>query len=105
MESGRHRVFNFAMDILNPKFLFEKLDVVLDSLKSVAESNVAIGFVLKIVAEGISRYHKKTHKKTLLQRSKLEGTTKDLTKVKTLLSNTDVFGKCTKEQSNTKWKL
>ena len=36
IENGRHRVYNLAMDTLDPTHLLEKLDVVFDSLKSAA---------------------------------------------------------------------
>ena len=55
MENGRHRIYNFAMDNLDRKYLLEKLIVVFDSLKCAAELNVAFGFVLKNLKDGSSR--------------------------------------------------
>ena len=54
-ESGRHRVYNFAMEILDPKQLSEKLDVVFDNLKCEAKLKVAFGFVFKNVEDGSCR--------------------------------------------------
>ena len=55
MENGRHRFYNFAMDILDAKYLLEKLDVVFDSLKCAANLDVAFAFVLKNVEDGNCR--------------------------------------------------
>ena len=55
MESGRHRVYKFAMDASDPKYLLEKLDVVFDSLKRAAKLTVALGFPLKNVEDGSFR--------------------------------------------------
>ena len=57
IENGSHRVYNFAMDTLDPKFLLEKLDVVFDSLKCAGRLNVAFGFVLKNIEGGNCRYY------------------------------------------------
>ena len=43
MENGRHRVY-FAMDTLDPKYLLEKLDVVVDSLNCAARLKVELSF-------------------------------------------------------------
>ena len=47
MEKGRHRVYNFTVDNVDPKYLLEKPDVVFDNLKSASKLNVAFDFVLK----------------------------------------------------------
>ena len=54
--TGKHRVYNFAMDTLDPKNQLEKLDVVFDSLKYATELNVEFGFVLKNVEVGSCRH-------------------------------------------------
>ena len=56
METGRHRISNFAIDTLDPKNLIEKLDVVFDSLKCAAKLNVAFNFVLRNVEDKSCRY-------------------------------------------------
>ena len=47
IKNGRHRVYNFAMDTLDPKNVLKKLDVVFDSLKCAAKLIVTFGFLLK----------------------------------------------------------
>ena len=77
MENGRHRVYNFAMDNLDPKYPLEMSDVAFDSLKYAAKLNVACGFVLKNVEDGNCRHYYAHENTTLLQRSKLVATTED----------------------------
>ena len=103
MENGRHRVWNCAMDYLDPKYLLEKLDVVFDSLKFAAKRKVTFCFVLKNLDYGSCRSHYAQEHNTLLERSQIVATAEDLKKVKNQLSNIDVFESCTRERSNTKW--
>ena len=105
MENRRHGVYNFAMNTLDPKCSLEKLDVVFESLKCATRLDVAFDFVLKNVESGSCRYYYAHEINTLLGRSKLVATTEDLTKIKNLLSNTDVIESCTRERANTKWKF
>ena len=63
LKNGRHRIQNFAMDILDPKYLLEKLDFVCDSLKCAAKSHVAFDFVQKNIEVRSSRYYY-AHEKT-----------------------------------------
>ena len=100
------RVYEFARDTLDPKYLLKKLDVVFDSLKCAAMMNVAIGFELKTVEDGSFRYYNAHEINTPLQRSKLVTTTENLIKInKNLLSNTDVIESCTRERANPKKKF
>ena len=57
MENERRRVFNFAMDTLDPEYLLKKLDVVFDSLKCAAKLNLAFDFALKNVANESCWYY------------------------------------------------
>ena len=57
MDNGRLRVYNFAMDTLDPKNLLEKLVVAFDRLKGAAKLNVSFSFVFKHVGEGSCRYY------------------------------------------------
>ena len=52
MENGRHRVFHFAMEVLDANTLSQKLDTVIKILKCAANLNFASGFVLKSVELG-----------------------------------------------------
>ena len=105
MENERHRFYNLAMDSLDPKNLLEKIDVSLDRLKCAAELNVAFGFVLKNVEDCRFRYYYAHKNLTLLERSELVAATEDLTKIKNLLSNTDVIESRTRDRAITKWKI
>ena len=105
MENGRHRVYNFAMDTLDPKQLLEKLHVFFDSLKCQATFNVALGFVPKNVEDESCRSYYAHENKTPLERSKLVAATEYLTKAKNLLSITEFIESCTRERAQAKWKV
>ena len=104
IENGRHRIYKFAMDSLDPKYLLEKLVVVFDSLICSAKLNVAFGFVLENVEDGSCRYYYAQEKITLMERSKLVATAEDVTKMKIILNSIDVYESCTKKRANTKCK-
>ena len=105
IENGRHRVYNFTMDTLDPENLLEKIEIVFDSLICAVELNVASNFVLKSVKHGSCRYYYAQEKVTLLERYKLAAITEDSTKIQNLPSNTDVRESCSRDRANTKWKL
>ena len=90
------------MDTLDPKKLLEKLAFVLASLKCAAKLNVAFGCVLKNVEDGCCRYFCAHENNTTLETCKFVATSEGLTKVKFLLSNSDVIESCTRERANTK---
>ena len=46
-ENGRHKVFNFALNVLDAHRMNEKLDTVFNSLKCAAKINMAFGFFEK----------------------------------------------------------
>ena len=104
-ENGRHKVFNFAMSTMDVHRMNEKLDAVFDTLKCAAKLNMAFGFVLKNVEDGSCRYYYAHENNTLLDRSKLVATKEDLSKIKTILSNSDVIEACMRERANTKWRF
>ena len=56
MENGRHRVFNFAMSSFDISLLNDTLDYVFKELKCSAKVNIAFGFVLKNIEDGMCRY-------------------------------------------------
>ena len=56
MENGRLRVFNFAMSSFDIPLLNDKLDYIFKELKCAAKINLAIGFVLKNIEDGMLRY-------------------------------------------------
>ena len=93
------------MDTLDPKYLWEKLNVVFESLRCATQLIVAFSFVLKNVEDVSCRFYYALEKITPLERSKFVATTEDLTKIKSLLSNTDFFESSTREPTYTKWKF
>ena len=86
------KFFCFVMHTVDPKSLLENLDVLFDSLKNSAKLKIAFGFVLKNVED------------VLFERSKLVGTTEDLTEIKNILSNNDVHESCAGEGAKPEWK-
>ena len=98
MQNGRHRVFNFAMNLLDAHTLSQKLDTKYKKLKCAAKLNVAFSFVLENVEDGTSLYYYAHENNTLMQRSKFVSTKENLVKIKNVLSNTDVFGAFTKNE-------
>ena len=105
MENGKHWVYNLPMDTVDPKYLLEKLNIVFGSLISAVELKIAFGFVLKNVEDGTCRYEYAHKNITLMERSKLVTSTEELTKIRNLLSNTDVIESCTGKRAFTKWKF
>ena len=103
IQKGRNSVFFFAVNNLTAQVIEEKLDRVLDKLKSVAKLNLALGFILKNIEDGKFRYFYAHENNTLLEQSKLVGNKDDMVKLKEILKKTDVIESCTKERSNTKW--
>ena len=105
MENRKHRVFNFAMDLLEANTSIQKLSAKLKELKCAAKLNVASGFLLKIVENGTSWSYYTQESNTLVERSELVATKKVLVKNRNVLINTDVIEACKKERATTKWKL
>ena len=104
MEKGRHRVFNFAMSSFDVSLLNDKLDYVFKELKCAAKVNLAFGFVLKKIEEGMCRYFYAHENNTIMERAKLLCTQADMTGLKTRMQKMDVVDICTRETANTKWK-
>ena len=100
-----NRVFKVAMDTLNPHLLIKKSNLVFGSLKCAAKLNVAFGFVLRKVENDSCRYYYPHENITMMERSKLVARKKIWKKTEILLNNVDVIDSCTKERSNTMWKL
>ena len=105
IQKWRHSVFNFAVNNLTAQVIEEKLDRVLDILKSVAKRNLALGFILKNIEDGKFRYFYAHENNTMLGQSKLVSSKDDMAKLKEILKKADVIESCTKERSNTKWRF
>ena len=67
MEKGRHRVFNFAMSSFDMSLLNDKMDYVFKELKWAAKVNLAFGFVLKNIEDGMCRYFYAHENNTILE--------------------------------------
>ena len=67
--------------------------------------NLAFGSILKNLEDGGIRYFYAHEKNTLLDRSKLVCTHEDLAKLRDFLNQTDVIESCSRERTNTKWRL
>ena len=105
MESGRHRVFNFAMSFFDMSLLKDKWAYVFKELKCAAKVNLACGFVLKNLGDGMCRYFYTHENNTFMARSKLVCTPEDIANLEEKLQKTDIVDLCTREKANAKWKL
>ena len=107
LERARHKVFNYAVEILNETIVNEKLDHFFNNLKCAAELILAFGFILKNMEDGGFRYFYAHENNTLLDLSKLVCTHDDLAKLKNFLkrNRTDVIESCSRERLNTKWRF
>ena len=95
MENGRHRVFNFAMSSFNMSLLNDKLDYVFKELKFAAKVNLAFGFVLKNIEDGLCRYFYAHENNTIMETSKLVCTQADMTTLKDRMQKMDIVDICT----------
>ena len=105
MENGRHRVLKFAMSSFDMSLLIDKLDYVFKELKCAAKVNLAFGFVLKNIEDGTCRYFYLHEKNAIMERPKLVCTQANMTKLKNGMQKMDIVDICTRERTNTKWKL
>ena len=105
MENGRHRVFNFAMSSFEVSLVNDKLDFVFKELKGAAKVDLAFGFVLKNIEDGMCRYFYAHENNTTMERAKLVCRQADMTNLKKRMQEMDIVDLCTRERSNTKWKF
>ena len=105
MENGRHRVFNFAMSSFDISLLNDKLDYVFKELKCGAKFNIAFGFVLKNIEDGMCRYFYAHENNTIMEKLKLLCTPDDIVNLKEKLQKMDIIDLCTRERANTKCKF
>ena len=105
MKNGRQRVFKFAMSSFDMSMLNDKLDYVFKETKCAAKVNLAFGFVLKNIEDGMCRYFYAHENNTNMERSKLVCTQADMTSLKNRMQEMDFVDVCTRERTNTKWKF
>ena len=103
MENGRHRVFNFAMSSFDMSLLNDKLDYVFKELKCAAKVNLAFGFVLKNIEDGMCKYFYAHENNTIMEKSKLVCTPDDIVNLIEKLQKMDIIDLCTRERANTKY--
>ena len=95
MENGRRGVFNFAMSSFGVSLLNDKLDYVFKELKCGAKVNLAFGFVLKNIEDGMCRYFHAHENNTTMERAKLVCTQVDMTDLKERTQKMDIVDLCT----------
>ena len=105
MENGRDRVFNYAMSSFDSFLLNDKLDYVFKELKCAAKINIAFGFVLKNIEDGMCRYFYAHENITIMEKSKLVCTPDDIVNLKEKLQKMDIMDLCTRERANTEGKF
>ena len=105
MENGRHRVFKFAMSSFEISLLNDELDYVFKGLKCAAKVNIAFGFVLKNIEDGMCRYFYAHENNTIMEKSKLVCTPDDIVSLKEKIQKMDNIDLCTRQRANTKWKF
>ena len=105
MESGRNRVFNFAMSCFDISSLNDKLDYEFKELICAAKVNLAIGFPLKNIEDGMCRYFYAHENNTIMKSAKLVCTQADMTNLINRMQKMDFVDICTQETANTKWKF
>ena len=96
MENGRHRVFNFAMSSFDMSLLNDKLDYVFKELECAAKVNLAFGFVLKNLEDGMCRYFYAHENNTIMERAKLVCTQADMTNLEDRMERMDFVDLCTR---------
>ena len=104
-DNGTHRVFKFAMPSFHISLLNEKLDYVFKELKYAAKTNLAFGFVLKNIEDGMCRYFYAHENNTRMERAKLVCTQADMTILKDRMQKMDFVDIFTRERANKKWKF
>ena len=98
-------VFNFAMSSFNVPLVNDKLDYVFKGLKCAAKVNLAFGLILKNIEDGMCRYFYAHENNTIMETAKLVCTQADMTNLKKRMQKVDIVDLCTRERSNTKWKI
>ena len=99
MENGRHRIFNFGVSSFDMSLLNDKLDYVFKELKCAAKVNLAIGFFLKNIGDGVCRYFYADENNNIMERPKIVFTQTDMTNLKDRIQKKDIVDICTRERT------
>ena len=78
---------------------------VFKELKCAAKINLAFGFVLKKIEDGMCRYFYAYENNTVTERAKLVSTQTDMTNLTERMQKMDIVDLWTRERTNTKWKF
>ena len=74
-------------------------------LECAAKINLAFGFVLKNIEDGMCRYFHAPENNTIMDRAKIVCTQADMSNLKDGKQKTDIVRICTRERANKKWKF
>ena len=93
------------MSSFDNSLLNHKLEYVFKELKCAAKVNLAFGFVLKNIEDGLCRYFYAHENNTITEISKLVCTQADMNNRKNRKQKMVIVHICTRERANTKWKI
>ena len=93
------------MSSFDMSLFHDKLDYVFKELKCAEKVNLAFGFVLKNIEDGMCRYFYAHENNTIMERAKLLFTQADMTNLKDRMQKTDIVDICTRERANRKCKF
>ena len=93
-----HLCFNISL-------LTDKMEYIFKELECAAKVNFAFGFVLKNIEDGMCRCFYAQEDSIIMERSKLVCTQAAMANLKDTIQKTDIVDICTREKTNTKWKL
>ena len=91
---------SFDIPLLNDKMVY-----VYKELKCAAKVNLAFGFLLKNIEDGMCRYFYDHEDNTIMERSKLVCAQADTTNRKDRMQKMDFVDICTRNRANTRWKF
>ena len=91
---------SFDVSLLN-----DKMDYVFKEMKCGAKVNLAFGFVLNNIEDGMCRYFYAHENNTIMESSKLLCTQADMANLKDRIKKMDILHMCTRERAITKWKI
>ena len=105
LERARHKVFNYAVGILNAKIVDKNLNHFFINLTCAAKVNLVFRFLLKNIEDRGFRHFYAHGNNILLDCSKLVCIRDNLAKLKDILNKTDVTKSCSRKRMHIKWRL
>ena len=98
-------VFNFVLSSSDIFLLNDKLYYVFKELNCATKVNLAFGFVLRNIEDGMCRYFYAHENKIIMEKSKLVCTKAHMTNLKDRMQKINIVVICTRERTNTKRKF